>query len=604
MAYLAARASQATCCSSIGAGDVDRAPGLLREALADDRGRGGRPARAAHDDRDRRARAMLRAARRRSTSSRSCSRWAARRGLAVETIGLGSNVLVARRRGRRARAAARRGAGRRARRGGRRWSRAAARRTPSACIARATPGSAASSSPRAIPGTAGGGVRMNAGAYGSDWRAVLVEPRWSSRGRRATVTADELGLAYRHSGLASGRGRGAGATSGSPRGRSRRSRPRSPSCSRGGRRRSRRTSARSAASSRTPTRAGAGRMHRGVRAQGPPDRRRADLAGGTRTSSRTRAARASADALALMVEARRRVHERFGVELEHEVRLLGPLELPPPVGKRRGAANRRAWRTRSEQPAHAAARPARAGAPRSRRIPLGRSLVGFGRRGVPSAPTRRAARPRSSPCASSRSSAARPRVARAGAGRARARAGPQPAADRRHALDARSRRCRMSRARTFRPCVPAHAAAASSSRSGRSCCSGRGAESWVVSARGRVIASLPSRTRRVAAAALAAEDARDRGGATLTPADGCAGRRGARADRRGAAIRGRVRTSRRGRPLADARSALGPRDPARRHRRPRLKLAIARRILRSGSPRQRLRPTSTSASPNGLSPAP
>ena len=37
----------------------------------------------------------------------------------------------------------------------------------------------------------------------------------------------------------------------------------------------------------------------------------------------------SADALALMAEARRRVHERFGVELEHEVRFLGPLELPP-----------------------------------------------------------------------------------------------------------------------------------------------------------------------------------------------------------------------------------------------------------------------------------
>ena len=35
----------------------------------------------------------------------------------------------------------------------------------------------------------------------------------------------------------------------------------------------------------------------------------------------------SADCIALMAEARRRVHERFGVELEHEVRFLGPLEL-------------------------------------------------------------------------------------------------------------------------------------------------------------------------------------------------------------------------------------------------------------------------------------
>jgi UDP-N-acetylmuramate dehydrogenase len=37
----------------------------------------------------------------------------------------------------------------------------------------------------------------------------------------------------------------------------------------------------------------------------------------------------SADCLALMVEARRRAYERFGVVLEREVVLLGDLELPP-----------------------------------------------------------------------------------------------------------------------------------------------------------------------------------------------------------------------------------------------------------------------------------
>jgi UDP-N-acetylmuramate dehydrogenase len=37
----------------------------------------------------------------------------------------------------------------------------------------------------------------------------------------------------------------------------------------------------------------------------------------------------SADCIALMDEARRRVHERFGIELEHEVQFLGPLELAP-----------------------------------------------------------------------------------------------------------------------------------------------------------------------------------------------------------------------------------------------------------------------------------
>ena len=36
----------------------------------------------------------------------------------------------------------------------------------------------------------------------------------------------------------------------------------------------------------------------------------------------------TADALALMAEARRRAWEQFGVELEHEVQFLGPLELP------------------------------------------------------------------------------------------------------------------------------------------------------------------------------------------------------------------------------------------------------------------------------------
>ena len=40
----------------------------------------------------------------------------------------------------------------------------------------------------------------------------------------------------------------------------------------------------------------------------------------------------SADAVALMAEARRRAREQFGVALEHEVEFLGPLELPPLAG--------------------------------------------------------------------------------------------------------------------------------------------------------------------------------------------------------------------------------------------------------------------------------
>ena len=36
----------------------------------------------------------------------------------------------------------------------------------------------------------------------------------------------------------------------------------------------------------------------------------------------------SADVIALMVEARRRARERFGVELHHEVQMVGPVSLP------------------------------------------------------------------------------------------------------------------------------------------------------------------------------------------------------------------------------------------------------------------------------------
>jgi UDP-N-acetylmuramate dehydrogenase len=36
----------------------------------------------------------------------------------------------------------------------------------------------------------------------------------------------------------------------------------------------------------------------------------------------------SADCIALMIEARRRVRESFGIELRHEVQFLGPLALP------------------------------------------------------------------------------------------------------------------------------------------------------------------------------------------------------------------------------------------------------------------------------------
>jgi UDP-N-acetylmuramate dehydrogenase len=50
-----------------------------------------------------------------------------------------------------------------------------------------------------IPGTVGGGLRMNAGAYGSEFNDVLVEAQAiDPAGALRTLTVAELGLSYRH----------------------------------------------------------------------------------------------------------------------------------------------------------------------------------------------------------------------------------------------------------------------------------------------------------------------------------------------------------------------------------------------------------------------
>ena len=60
----------------------------------------------------------------------------------------------------------------------------------------------------AIPGTAGGGVRMNAGAYGSDWGAILVRALVVTSEGSSWLTPEKLGLRYRHSLVRPGSGRG------------------------------------------------------------------------------------------------------------------------------------------------------------------------------------------------------------------------------------------------------------------------------------------------------------------------------------------------------------------------------------------------------------
>ena len=56
----------------------------------------------------------------------------------------------------------------------------------------------------AIPGTAGGGVWMNAGAYGSDWSAILVRALVATAEGTGWLTPTELGFSYRHSNLEHG----------------------------------------------------------------------------------------------------------------------------------------------------------------------------------------------------------------------------------------------------------------------------------------------------------------------------------------------------------------------------------------------------------------
>jgi UDP-N-acetylenolpyruvoylglucosamine reductase len=181
----------------------------------------------------------------------------------------------------------------------------------------------------AIPGTTGGGVWMNAGAYGGDFagvldRALVVDaehgPRW--------LTPSDLGLRYRGSDLRHGevvaqvvlrlRPRPAAEIKSVVKELQARRKAAQP------------TNKRTFGSvfKNPEHELTAGRLleacglrgHRIGGAQISP--RHANFienADGART----------ADALALIAEARRRAWERYGVELEHEVEFLGPLELPP-----------------------------------------------------------------------------------------------------------------------------------------------------------------------------------------------------------------------------------------------------------------------------------
>lgn len=173
----------------------------------------------------------------------------------------------------------------------------------------------------AIPGTAGGGVWMNAGAYGSDWSAILVRALVATAEGTGWLTPTELGFSYRHSNLEHGHVVAAVEYQLLPRETGEiRARVRDLV---GRRKATQPTTKRTFGSvfKNPPGEAGAGKMLelcglKGYRHGGavisPRHANFIENAGGATT----------ADCLALMAEARHRAREAFGVELEPEAVLL------------------------------------------------------------------------------------------------------------------------------------------------------------------------------------------------------------------------------------------------------------------------------------------
>jgi UDP-N-acetylenolpyruvoylglucosamine reductase len=178
----------------------------------------------------------------------------------------------------------------------------------------------------AIPGTAGGGVRMNAGAYGSDWSDVLARARVVSAEGDAWLNPTELGLSYRHSEVQHGQ-----VVAGVEYRLARRPLEEIKATVRdliAQRKATQPTNKRTFGSvfKNPEHELGAGRMLEACGLKGhviggamisPMHANFIENAGGATT----------ADALALLAEARRRAREQFGVELEHEVQLLGPISV-------------------------------------------------------------------------------------------------------------------------------------------------------------------------------------------------------------------------------------------------------------------------------------
>jgi UDP-N-acetylmuramate dehydrogenase len=254
-------------------------------------------------------------------------RWAAERDIAVATVGLGSNLLVAdggvdalvlKLAGELARVEA---DGDLLRAGG------GAANAVGLHKARAA-GLGGFEFACAIPGTAGGGVWMNAGAYGGEFSQVLVRALVATADGSGWLTPAELGLSYRHSNLRHGQVVVQAELRLVPRPTAE---IKSAVAELNARRKEAQPTNRRTFGSvfKNPDHElSAGRMleacglkgHRIGGAQiSPKHANFIENADGARSD----------DAVALMVEARRRAREQYGVELRHEVELLGDLVIPP-----------------------------------------------------------------------------------------------------------------------------------------------------------------------------------------------------------------------------------------------------------------------------------
>jgi UDP-N-acetylenolpyruvoylglucosamine reductase len=180
----------------------------------------------------------------------------------------------------------------------------------------------------AIPGTIGGGVWMNAGAYGSDWATILERAQVVDSEGAQWLTPGELGLSYRHSELGHGQvvARAEFALAPLPEEQIKANIARLQALRKAAQPTNKRTFG--SVFKNPEHELTAGRMLEACGLKG-------HRMGGAQISPRhanfiENAGEArSADAVALMAEARRRALEQFGVELRHEVEFLGPLELPP-----------------------------------------------------------------------------------------------------------------------------------------------------------------------------------------------------------------------------------------------------------------------------------